>query len=109
MEFSVFELGQNPLNDQALHSGTRTVVKLVMKIGLCREIGKNMVMLTTRQPWKEVKRQARAGKRDLVMYVPGFKYEHRIEPKLQTFGAGDTDWMLYVNGYISGERIEANV
>jgi len=26
-------------------------------------------------------------------------YEHHIEPRLETFGFADTDWLKYLNGF----------
>jgi len=32
------------------------------------------------------------------------QYVHHIEPRIQSFGLGDSQWMLYINSYIPFEQ-----
>jgi hypothetical protein len=78
----VFVKGQNPATDTAPHRGTRTVVKLAHAIGLVRWAGQNAVIIASEQSWGDVKRQARAGARE----VPRRHYIPDTLPPMETGG-----------------------
>lgn len=98
MDFSVFLKDQDPQIDPANHRGTRTVVKMVLAVGLGVPVGQNAIRLTTGGSWKEVKTAARLGMRAVT---PLFKaeYRHHIEPRLIRCTITNSPWERYLHGF----------
>lgn len=100
MRSSVYLLTSDIASARPDHECSQDLAHKVIAAKFARPIGRNTIQLVVEESWQWVKMQVRARLADISYQPIGrMKYEHHIEPRLESLTISNSSWLRYLHGW----------
>lgn len=89
------------------HECSQDLAKQVIAARFARPIGRNTIQLVVEESWQWVKAQVRSISAGMSYQRAKMRYEHHLEPKLETMTLTNSPWLRYLHGWNEFSHVES--